>query len=755
MKTNRKLITSLLALTLAYSSVLTASVNETYAYEERLSYFNIRGDLDFDDELTSSDVKSYYDILSGRDESGTDINISDINGDNIANISDLIRLKAAVLGNAKIWSYKNIPAMDGSTSAIPLEAGIKSELLGIPYFDAKNSVNHHKTHESFQMLLSGDIDMIFTVPISESQQQAADAAGVHLTQIPVAKEGFVFVVNKDNPVDSLTQQQIKDIYSGKITNWSEVGGNDEPVIPYQRNNDSGSQNYMVDFMKDSDLMTPPLSYRIGTMGMLMDAVAVYDNSSQAIGYSVYSYAAQMYENSSSVKFIAVDGVRPSRESMADDTYPLLSNTYIMYTDNVSEDTLDFTEWAVSEEGQQCVLEHGYIPVEKMEYPESLKPYSAAGTGKEKAADYTPDKKYSVYYDRTFYSETEPFRLHSLKDKETEAKINSDIAEALRKIPGADSVSVQAVNGYMSIAVRKSGRQYHIPQDIRITQAYSDVITLNYNLRTGEKIEKFSDYFYKGTEFTEIINNNISDIMNGNMAPLGKADFLGLSGNIENFTLSSVYSGKNNYYSTDNFEINYDSYYTPDVMITGEYYDMKDLFTADSDVEDVLYNEWNYSYTGVGNNNFIQTLEGSRFHSEEEISRKKKIYNRISETLKEKLSESGDSHFTYEITEPDKTKDLNVIVARIKNIFLYYNFNSLMFDPETGEPVSISDIFGKSAEKYNDKKVVIDHITPYDDELTVKFVIENPENENGFDELFISFDYDDVNMKYININRSDD
>ncbi len=77
---------------------------------------------------------------------------------------------------------------------------------------------------------------------------------MHLNLEPVAKEGFVFVVSKDNPVESLTQQQIRDIYSGKITNWSEVGGNDEEIIPYQRNNDSGSQNYMNEFMKASGLI---------------------------------------------------------------------------------------------------------------------------------------------------------------------------------------------------------------------------------------------------------------------------------------------------------------------------------------------------------------------------------------------------------------------------------------------------------------------------------------------------------------------
>ena len=111
-----------------------------------------------------------------------------------------------------------LPSMDGSTSAIPLEAGLRAELLDITYTEALSQVEHTKTHTSFQRLLDGEVDLIFTVPISAEQQGMADAAGVELISVPVAKEGFVFVVNKDNPVESLTQQQIRDIYSGRITN---------------------------------------------------------------------------------------------------------------------------------------------------------------------------------------------------------------------------------------------------------------------------------------------------------------------------------------------------------------------------------------------------------------------------------------------------------------------------------------------------------------------------------------------------------
>ena len=114
----------------------------------------------------------------------------------------------------------NLPRMDGSTSLIPLEAGIRAALLGISIEEATKDVSHTSSWASFYKLLDGTADLIFYVPLCEDQKQQGESSGVAPMAVPIAKEGFVFVVNADNPVDSLTQQQLRDIYSGKITNWS-------------------------------------------------------------------------------------------------------------------------------------------------------------------------------------------------------------------------------------------------------------------------------------------------------------------------------------------------------------------------------------------------------------------------------------------------------------------------------------------------------------------------------------------------------
>ncbi len=423
-----------------------------------------------------------------------------------------------------------LPRMDGSTSATPLEIGLKSGFLGIPYDQAKELVSHTTTHDSFKRLINGEVDLIFSVPISEEQQKMADEAGVTLFMEPVAREGFVFVVNDDNPVDSLTSEQLRKIYSGEITNWLQVGGNDEPILPYQRNTDSGSQNYMTVFMGDTPLLPPKTELVQGMMMSLMDAIAVYDNSAGAIGYSVYSYAAQMYANANKVKFIAVDGVKPSKAAMADESYPLLSCTYIIYTDKSPESAREFAEKVLSDEGQRYVLESGYLPVNGMEVPEKYLPYEAVGTGEPKPADFEPSREYSQLYWNDVYKKSDGyFELDFLNDEELQARINSDIRAAMDELRkyyepecsgeseyANDGIRLHIIcrNGYLSLTLGywndKSDGQSSFMGGYEV---YHHAETLTYDLINGRRIERFSDLFYEGEDFLPDINKSIADWIN--------------------------------------------------------------------------------------------------------------------------------------------------------------------------------------------------------------------------------------------------
>ena len=125
----------------------------------------------------------------------------------------------------------------------------------------------------------------------------------------------MFIVNEDNPVQSLTRQQLKDIYAGAITNWKDVGGKDQEIIAFQRRADSGSQTLFQKLLiQGGPLMEAPTELAPTAMGELVDSIAEYNNSANAIGFSVYYYIDQMYSKPG-LRLLAVDGVTlPTRRS---------------------------------------------------------------------------------------------------------------------------------------------------------------------------------------------------------------------------------------------------------------------------------------------------------------------------------------------------------------------------------------------------------------------------------------------------------
>ena len=177
---------------------------------------------------------------------------------------------------------------------------------------------------------------------------------------------MVFINNEQNPVENLTQQQLIDIYTGNVTNWNEVGGEDLEIIPYQRVATSGSQSlFMKLLMKDIVPMDAPMELRPAEMGMLIDELARYNNEGNALGYSVFYYASYMYQQPG-LKMIAVDGVQPSDETIADGSYPLLNEYYLVIRADEPEDSpaRQLRNWILTDEGRAAIIEAGYIPMPK-------------------------------------------------------------------------------------------------------------------------------------------------------------------------------------------------------------------------------------------------------------------------------------------------------------------------------------------------------------------------------------------------------
>ncbi len=262
------------------------------------------------------------------------------------------------------FNRSTFPRLNGSTSTAPLGRAIASVLLGESEEEVSDLIQFSRTTQSFRDLMWGSADLLIAAEPSLSVLEELDQNGFEITMEPFAYDGLIFVVNADNPVDSLTIEQLQGIYTGEITNWSQVGGDDLPIVPFQRNAEAGSQTLMQKLVMDGlTMMEPPEDYMIDSMAGLMEAVRGYDNTAGAIGYSVYYYASDM-RMAEGMKIIAVNGVEPSTQTIRSGEYPLCNPYYVAMAADTPQDSMIaiLYNWILSEDGQRLVSQMGYASV---------------------------------------------------------------------------------------------------------------------------------------------------------------------------------------------------------------------------------------------------------------------------------------------------------------------------------------------------------------------------------------------------------
>jgi ABC-type phosphate transport system substrate-binding protein len=223
---------------------------------------------------------------------------------------------------------------------------------------------HSGTHGAYENLIRGeaDVGLIARKP-SEAERQPARKEGVGLVSRVAARDAFVFMTHHENPVGNLTAQQIRDIYGGDITNWQAVGGADERIVPYQRDEQSGSQQLMKSVVMKGREMASPRWGRRRLIANGMGGPFISLNRDEAgIGFSVYYYEHFMAA-SPRTKLIAVDGVMPNHESISKGTYPFATEVYVVTRRDLDENhpAGRWRQWLLSEEGRAVVRESGYVP----------------------------------------------------------------------------------------------------------------------------------------------------------------------------------------------------------------------------------------------------------------------------------------------------------------------------------------------------------------------------------------------------------
>ena len=234
----------------------------------------------------------------------------------------------------------NYPRMGGSLAVLPLGEAITASALSISREETADYILfENSTTWNYEQLVDGNFDILLAYEPSEEAIAYAESQNFEWEMTPIGRDALVFIANADNPVEGLTTQQITDIYTGQITNWSQVGGNDSEIIAYQRNRDSGSQTLFDLFFPLGDqLIDPPEELIVDSMIGLLEAVADYDNSENALGYTVYYYLTNMETDKlSRSKILAVDGVEANNETIASGEYPYVNDFYVVIPADLPDD----------------------------------------------------------------------------------------------------------------------------------------------------------------------------------------------------------------------------------------------------------------------------------------------------------------------------------------------------------------------------------------------------------------------------------
>lgn len=270
---------------------------------------------------------------------------------------------SAVPAEEFVFTRANLPRLDGSTSTVPLAQAMCAVLLGEDQEQTAQLIHFSRTTQSYYNLMNGNADLLLAAePTPEVMEELDQRNSWYMT--PFAIDALVFVVNQNNPVDSLTVEEVQKIYTGEITNWSQVGGEDLDIVPFQRNKGAGSQNMFEKLVMDGRTpMDPPSTWTADSMSGLLDAVREYDNSAAALGYTVYYYANDM-EMARGLKVLAIDGVSPSAQAIRDQEYPFLNPYFVVIPKDLPRDdpARILYDWVLGPDGQKLAALEGYVPV---------------------------------------------------------------------------------------------------------------------------------------------------------------------------------------------------------------------------------------------------------------------------------------------------------------------------------------------------------------------------------------------------------
>lgn len=209
-------------------------------------------------------------------------------------------------------------------------------------------------------LLNGSTDICEASRDMEKKEYAmAEQKGIKPTRYAVALDGIAIFVHKDNPIKSLTLAQLKDIYTGKVTNWKELGGPDKRIVIYSRENNSGTYAFFKEHVMQKRDFAPEVQTLPGTASVV-----------NTVGKDLYGIGYGGIAWESNVRHLAVKiddvspAIEPTMETIINGSYPISRELYWFFNGVPTGEAKALLNWALSEEGQKVAESVDYIPLPK-------------------------------------------------------------------------------------------------------------------------------------------------------------------------------------------------------------------------------------------------------------------------------------------------------------------------------------------------------------------------------------------------------
>ena len=243
--------------------------------------------------------------------------------------------------------------VNGSTTVLPISQSA-AEAFMAENKDVKLSVSGGGSGNGIKALIDGTCDIANSSRfMKDSEVKLAVEKGLYPVPFAVAIDAIVPIVHPANKVSNLTTQQLQDIYTGKVTSWKQVGGEDKPIVVVGRDTSSGTFEVWEEKILKKEKVTPKAQV-VASSGAMLQTVA---KNKYAIGYDGLGYA-----DDKTVKMLTVNGIKADAKTARSGKYPVSRYLYVFTKGWPAGDVLDFVNFMQSDEGQKIVSKQGFVPL---------------------------------------------------------------------------------------------------------------------------------------------------------------------------------------------------------------------------------------------------------------------------------------------------------------------------------------------------------------------------------------------------------